>query len=88
MSLMDPLAAALTNIRNNELQGNDSCVIKPASKLIGHVLSTMQKENYIGNFELVDDGKAGIFNVELVGNINKCGVIKPRHAEKNTDFED
>ena len=55
MSLMDPLADALTNIRNNELQGNDSCVIKPASKLIGHVLSTMQKENYIGNFELVDD---------------------------------
>ena len=88
MSLMDPLADALTNIRNNELQGNDSCVIKPASKLIGHVLSTMQKENYIGNFELVDDGKAGIFNVELVGNINKCGVIKPRHAVKNTEFED
>ena len=69
MSLMDPLADALTNIRNNELQGNDSCVIKPASKLIGHVLSTMQK-------------------VELVGNINKCGVIKPRHAVKNTEFED
>ena len=88
MSLMDPLADALTNIRNNELQGNDSCVIKPASKLIGHVLSTMQKENYIGNFELVDDGKAGIFNVELVGNINKCGVIKPRHAVKNTEFKD
>ncbi|OED29783.1 30S ribosomal protein S8 [Methanosphaera sp. WGK6] len=87
MSLMDPLADALTNIRNNELQGNDKCVIRPASKLIGHVLSTMQKENYIGNFELVDDGKAGIFNVELVGNINKCGVIKPRHAVKVTEFE-
>ena len=33
MSLMDPLADALTNIRNNELQVNDSCVISPASKL-------------------------------------------------------
>ncbi len=87
MSLMDPLADALTNIRNNELQGNDDCVIKPASKLIGYVLSTMQKENYIGNFELVDDGKAGYFDVELVGNINKCGVIKPRHAVKNSEFE-
>ena len=47
MSLMDPLADALTNIRNNELQGNASATIKPASKLIGHVLSVMQKENYI-----------------------------------------
>ena len=54
MSLMDPLADALTNIRNNELQVNGSCVISPASKLIGQVLSTMQKENYIGNFEYVD----------------------------------
>ena len=52
---MDPLADALTNIRNNELQVKDSCVISPASKLIGEFLSTMQKENYIGNFEYIDD---------------------------------
>jgi small subunit ribosomal protein S8 len=84
---MDPLADALTTMRNNELQGNDTCVVSPASKLIGHVLSTMQKENYIGNFELIEDGKAGKFNVELQGNINKCGVIKPRHAVKNDEFE-
>ncbi len=87
MTLMDPLADALTTMRNNELQGNDTCVVSPASKLIGHVLSTMQKENYIGNFELIEDGKAGKFNVELQGNINKCGVIKPRHAVKNDEFE-
>ena len=87
MSLMDSLADALTNIRNNELQVNDSCVISPASKLIGHVLGVMQKESYIGNFELVEDGRAGKFNVELLGNINKCGVIKPRHAVKKDEFE-
>ena len=87
MSLMDPLADALTNIRNNELQVNDSCVISPASKLIGQVLSTMQKENYIGNFEYIDDNRAGKFIVELEGNINKCGVIKPRHAVKKDEFE-
>ena len=73
MSLMDPLADALTNIRNNEL--------------IGEVLSTMQKENYIGNFEYIDDNRAGQFKVELEGNINKCGVIKPRHAVKKDEFE-
>lgn len=87
MTLMDPLADALTNIRNNERQVNDHCTISPASKLIGHVLSTMQKENYIGEFEFIDDNKAGKFEVQLEGNINQCGVIKPRHAVKKDEFE-
>ncbi|MBX7076303.1 MAG: 30S ribosomal protein S8 [Methanobacteriaceae archaeon] len=87
MTLMDPLADALTNIRNNELQVNDHCTISPASKLIGQVLSTMQKENYIDEFEYIDDNKAGKFEVELDGNINQCGVIKPRHAVKKDEFE-
>ena len=84
---MDPLANALTNMRNNEMQGNKRCKISPASKLIGRVLRTMQKEEYIGEFEFVDDNKAGQFLVELEGNINKCGVIKPRHAVKKDEFE-
>jgi small subunit ribosomal protein S8 len=87
MTLMDPLADALTNMRNNEIQGNNRCSISPASKMIGQVLRTMQKEGYIGEFEYVDDGKAGQFTVELEGNLNKCGVIKPRHAVKNDEFE-
>ena len=87
MTLMDPLADALTNIRNNERQVNDHCTNSPASKLIGRVLSTMQKENYIGEFEFIDDNKAGIFEVQLEGNINQCGVIKPRHAVKKDEFE-
>ena len=68
MTLMDPLADALTNIRNNERQVNDHCTISPASKLIGRVLSTMQKENYIGEFEFIDDnGTAKKGQIELQG---------------------
>ena len=63
---MDPLADALTNMRNNELQGNSRCKISPASKMIGHVLRTMQTEGYIGEFEFVDDDKAGQFMVCLL----------------------
>jgi small subunit ribosomal protein S8 len=84
---MDPLADALTNMRNNELQGNKKATIAPASKLIGRVLKTMQNEKYIGEFEYIDDGKAGKFLVELEGNINQCGVVKPRHAVKKDEFE-
>ena len=33
---------------------------------------------YIGEFEVVDDHRSGKIVVELIGRINKCGVISPR----------
>ena len=38
----------------------------------------MQKRNYIRDFEVVDDKKGGKVVIELLGRINKCGVISPR----------
>ncbi|RLF91611.1 30S ribosomal protein S8 [Thermococci archaeon] len=87
MSLVDPLADALSNILNHERVGHGECVIKPASKLIGNVLRVLQEEGYIGEFELIDDGKAGIFRVKLLGRINKCGVIRPRYSVKVEEME-
>ncbi len=87
MVLLDPLADALSTIKNAEAVGKDSCLIKPASKLIGNVLMVMKENGYIGEFEFVEDGKAGVFNVELVGRINKCGAIKPRYSVGVNDFE-
>jgi len=85
--LLDPLADALSTIKNAEIIGKSNCTIKPASKLIGNVLKVMKDKGYIGDFEFVDDGKSGHFKVQLKGKINKCGVIRPRHAVKNTEFE-
>ncbi|HEY6586072.1 MAG: 30S ribosomal protein S8 [Candidatus Methanoperedens nitroreducens] len=85
--LLDPLADALSTIKNAETIGKPDCTIKPASKLIGNVLKVMKDKAYIGDFEFIDDGKSGNFKVQLKGKINKCGVIRPRHAVKNTDFE-
>ena len=87
MVLGDPLADALSIIKNHERIGRHSCIIKPASKLIGSILRIFQKEKYIGDFELIDDGKSGIFNVNLVGHINGCNVIKPRYAVGHTEIE-
>ena len=39
-------------------------------------LLCMQKSGYIGDFELVDDRRAGKIVVELNGRLNKCGVIR------------
>lgn len=85
--LLDPLADALSTIKNAEMTGKPDCTLRPASKLIGNVLKVMKEKGYIGDFEFIDDGKSGIFKVQLKGKINKCGVIRPRHAVANTDFE-
>ncbi len=87
MTLTDPLANALSNIYNNEERHKHECIVSPASKLIGKVLRVMQKNGYIGEFEFVDDGKSGKFRVQLLGRINKCGVVKPRFSVKSDAIE-
>ena len=85
--LNDPLADALSLMKNAEKAGKMECIVRPASKLVGHVLKVMQEQGYVGPFEYVEDAQAGFFRVKLLGHINECGVIKPRHAIKKTDFE-
>jgi len=85
--LNDPLADALTVIRNAERSRKTEATITPASKLVGRVLKVMQDQGYIGPFEYQDDGRGGLYKVTLVGAINNCGVIKPRYAIKANDFE-
>jgi small subunit ribosomal protein S8 len=87
MVLLDPLANALSTIKNAEAVGKSSCVVRPASKTIGNVLKVMQDMGYIGEFEFVDDGKAGVYDVTLAGKINKCGAIKPRYSVGTDSFE-
>lgn len=83
----DPLNDAMSSIKNAENVGKRICELKPSSKLIGRILKVMQDNDYISQFEYIEDGKAGIFRVELNGNINNCGVIKPRYAVKKRDVE-
>jgi small subunit ribosomal protein S8 len=82
MVLLDPLADALSAIRNAEKTGKQECTIRPASKLIGNVLSVIQSQGYISEYEFIEDGKAGAFEVSLHGRINDCKVIKPRFSAK------
>jgi small subunit ribosomal protein S8 len=82
MTMMDTLANGLTTIMNNEMRNKHECVISPASKLLGRVLRVMQLSGYIGEFEFMDDGRAGKFKVQLLGRINRCGAIKPRSNVK------
>jgi len=85
--LLDPLADAMSVIKNAESVGKPECIIHPASKLVGRTLKVMADRGYIGEFEFIDDGKSGMFKVKLLGRINRCGVIKPRFAAKVADLE-
>jgi len=85
--LNDPLANALSLMKNAELKGKGICNIQPSSKLIGSVLNLLKEKDYIAEFNYIDDGKAGVFQVKLKGNINNCGVIKPRYPIKREELD-
>ncbi len=83
----DTLNDAMAVIKNAELVGKGECVVRPSSKLIGRVLKVMQESGYIKQFELVEDGRSRMFRVALSGQINNCGVIRPRYQVKVADLE-
>ncbi len=88
MWVQDPLANALVNIMNSEERGKTECIVTPAPKLIANVLRTLQKAGYVGEFELIDDGRLGKLRIQLLGRINKCGVIKPYFSVSYNELED
>lgn len=83
----DPLNDAMTTMRNAEMAGKRRCVIRPASKLISRVLDVMREYQYVGDFEFVDQGRGGELRVTLLGNINNCGIIKPRASVKKGEMD-
>ena len=87
MSLNDPLANVLSHILNSEKKAKESCMIKPVSKVIVKVLELLKANMYLGGYEIVSKAKGGEAKLHLLGNINKCGVIKPRFSVKYTEFE-
>ncbi|MCC6012983.1 MAG: 30S ribosomal protein S8 [Candidatus Verstraetearchaeota archaeon] len=88
MKMNDPIAAALTTIKNNEERGRKECIVSPAPKLLANILRILQKHGYIGEFEYIDDGRFGKFRIQLLGKINKCGAIKPRFSVSYRELEE
>jgi len=83
----DPLARALSAIRNAEARGKSTVIVRPVSKLLGKILELLKKEDYIKSFKYIDDRRGGIYEIELAGTINKIGAIKPRFSVKIKDYE-
>lgn len=80
------LGNLFATVYNNEIRNKKECIALPASKLASAVLRSMQKNKYIGEFEFIDDGISGKFKIQLLGRINRCGVISPRYSVNKTGY--
>lgn len=85
--LHDPLADALSAIRNAEKAGKRECTVKMPSKMILEVLKKMQETGYINGFEALGAFKSAKVTVKLSGKINDCKVILPRFFVKKDGYE-
>merc|ERR1711862_500411 len=81
------LRDCLNGIVNAEKRGKRQVLVRPCSKVIVKFLQVMQKHGYIGEFEIIDDHRAGKIVINLNGRLNKCGVISPRFDVKLKDIE-
>jgi small subunit ribosomal protein S8 len=87
MTLNDPLANVLSHIMMEDKKGVRQITVKPTSKLIKAVLNVLKDNNYLGELKEIDDGKAGVIDVSLLGKINKSGVIKPRYSVQVEEYK-
>ncbi|MBD3318604.1 30S ribosomal protein S8 [Candidatus Woesearchaeota archaeon] len=85
--LNDPLANVLSMINKYDQQGKKECLLHPMSSMIERTLAIMQAHRYVGSTEPVTQSRGGVVKINLLGSVNKCGVIKPRWAVKVDDFE-
>ena len=88
MPATNVLSNLFSSIQNAEMRNKKNCMVIPASKLASEVLRVLQKKRYIGEFEYIDDGVGGKLMVQLLGRINKCGVISPRFPVKSVKLVD
>ena len=86
MSLNDPLANALSHILIEDKKGKKVITLSNNSKIIREVLTILKENKYLGDFKVIENNKSGILEVNLIGGINKTGVIKPRYSVKLEDY--
>lgn len=84
---VDTVSNALSVINNASKVGKEECFIKPVSNLIKNILLIMKEHGYVGEFEIIDDGRGKVIRLQLSGKINKCGSITPRFPVREEDFE-
>jgi len=87
MATNDNLANTMSKIQSYEIAGKAKISIYPSSKTIRKLLDIINLHNYIGKYTVTKTTRGDILSLNLLGKINKCGVIKPRFNVKKNEFE-
>jgi len=87
MSLNDPLSNVLSKIDKAEEKGKNKIVVGPNSKTTRAVMNLLRDNKYIGKIDSFEDKKGGRLEINLLGAINKIGVIKPRFSSKVEEYK-
>lgn len=85
--LLDPLANALSTIKDCDTVGKDMAYIKPVNRLIKETLRILKEKGYIQEAMYIENNKGGIYRVKLTRNIHDLKAIKPRFPVKNDEIE-
>ena len=64
MTMTDPIADMLTRIRNANSAGHKTVEV-PASKIKKSIAEILVEVGYIGGYEVKEDGKQGVINIEM-----------------------
>lgn len=87
MTLNNPLANVLSSIHNSEKISRHEVEVKNNSKVIRKVLDILREQEYVANYEVIEDGRGGKIQVRLAGTINKIGVITPNFSVKYGEYQ-
>lgn len=82
----DILSDTFSSIKNGDKVGKSE-TITHASKLVKEVLLILQKNNLIGEFEYIDDGRGGKFRIQLLGKVNNSNTVRPRYYVRKDEYE-
>lgn len=74
MTMTDPIADMLTRIRNANMALHSSVSV-PASKMKKSIALILKDEGYIKDYQIIEDSKQGMINIEMKYAADKQRVI-------------
>lgn len=82
----DPIANVLSALTTYDQMGKSELSVHPLSDVMKIILGILKTRGYVGDLEELSAGRGGFAKLHLLGNINRCGVIKPRFSVKSDGY--
>lgn len=84
---MSVISDLLSHVKNGEAVGKQEVNFRPTSSSATEVLKLMQQNGYIGEFEIIEDGRGKTYKIRMLHKINACNAISPRTPVKASEIE-